>query len=550
MSKMIAGAPLLIAALLSGGCERSAPAATVSAPTTIDVTPEMLQAAPVADNWPSYNGDYTGQRFSQLADITAGNVHRLAAQWMFHSNASDRLEGTPVVINGIMLMTAANDAYALDARTGRVIWHYARPVTEGLIDDASAHHNRGVAVWKSRVYMETDNAHLLCLDARSGHLIWDVEYADTKTQNYGATSVPLVVKDLVLVGTSGGDDGVRGFLAAYDAQTGALRWKLWTIPAPGEPGSESWPGETYLRGGGTTWMPGTYDPALNTIYWGTGNAAPDFDGSGRPGDNLYTASVLAIDPDTGKMRWHFQFTPHDVYDYDGQETPVLIDTTWQGQPRKLLVQANRNGYLYVLDRTNGAFLTATPFLDTINWAKGIDPRGRPIYSGIMPTPAGAKICPGYAGGTNWYAPTYNPQLGQFFFLSFTGCNIYYSGQTPQTYKFGEAFYSTGTKRVPGETGRRILQSYDVNKGTFAWRYSQTPGNGSGGALATAGGLIFFGDDSDAFEAVEAATGKPLWHFNTGQPINASPMSYAYAGRQYVAIAAGSNVISFALPAGR
>jgi len=550
MSKMIAGAPLLIAALLSGGCERSAPAATVSAPTTIDVTPEMLQAAPVADNWPSYNGDYTGQRFSQLADITAGNVHRLAAQWMFHSNASDRLEGTPVVINGIMLMTAANDAYALDARTGRVIWHYARPVTEGLIDDASAHHNRGVAVWKSRVYMETDNAHLLCLDARSGHLIWDVEYADTKTQNYGATSVPLVVKDLVLVGTSGGDDGVRGFLAAYDAQTGALRWKLWTIPAPGEPGSESWPGETYLRGGGTTWMPGTYDPALNTIYWGTGNAAPDFDGSGRPGDNLYTASVLAIDPDTGKMRWHFQFTPHDVYDYDGQETPVLIDTTWQGQPRKLLVQANRNGYVYILDRTNGAFLTATPFLDTINWAKGIDPRGRPIYSGIMPTPAGAKICPGYAGGTNWYAPTYNPQLGQFFFLSFTGCNIYYSGQTPQTYKFGEAFYSTGTKRVPGETGRRILQSYDVNKGTFAWRYSQTPGNGSGGALATAGGLIFFGDDSDAFEAVEAATGKPLWHFNTGQPINASPMSYAYAGRQYVAIAAGSNVISFALPAGR
>jgi alcohol dehydrogenase (cytochrome c) len=533
------------AALLSHACARSAPAAT--GPTEIDVTPEMLQAAPVAENWPSYNGDYTGQRYSQLDQITTGNVDRLAAQWIFHTPASDRLEGTPVVINGVMFMTAANDAYALDAGTGRVIWHYTRPVTEGLIDDASAHHSRGVAIWKNRVYIETDNAHLLCLDARSGHLIWDVEYANTKTENYGATSAPLVVKDLVLVGTSGGDDGVRGFLAAFDAQSGALRWKLWTIPAPGEPGSESWPGETYLRGGGTTWMPGTFDPALNTIYWGTGNAAPDFDGSVRPGDNLYTACVLAIDPDTGKMRWHFQFTPHDVYDYDGQETPVLIDTNYQGQARKLLVQANRNGFLYILDRTNGAFLGATPFLDNINWAKGIDPHGRPIFSGILPTPAGAKICPGYAGGTNWYSPTYNPRLGQFFFLSFTGCNIYYSAPTPQTFTFGQAFYATGTKRVPGETGRRILQSYDLNKGSFAWRYPQTPGNGSGGALGTAGGLIFFGDDSNAFEAVEATSGKPLWHFNTGESINASPMTYAYAGRQYVAIAAGGSVITFALP---
>jgi alcohol dehydrogenase (cytochrome c) len=551
MRKMMrARAALLLllasAALLSEACARSAPAAP--APTVIDVTPEMLQAAPVADNWPSYNGDYTGQRHSQLAQITTANVDRLTAQWIFHTPASDRLEGTPVVINGVMLMTAANDAYALDARTGRTIWHYTRPVTEGLIDDASSHHNRGVAVWKNRVYMETDNAHLLCLDARSGHLIWDVEYANTKTENYGATSAPLVVKDLVLVGTSGGDDGVRGFLAAYDAQTGALRWKLWTIPGPGEAGSESWPGDTYLRGGGTTWMPGTYDPALNTLYWGTGNAAPDFDGSVRPGDDLYTACVLAIDPDTGTLRWHFQFTPHDVYDYDGQETPVLIDTTYQGQPRKLLVQANRNGFLYILDRTNGQFLGATPFLDNINWAKGIDPKGRPIPSGIVPTPAGAKICPGYAGGTNWYAPTYNPQLGQFFFLSFTGCNIYYSAPQPQPFVFGQTFYATGTKRVPGETGRRILQSYDVNKNTFSWRYPQMPGNGSGGALSTAGGLVFFGDDSNAFEAVEASSGKPLWHFNTGQSINASPMTYAYAGRQYVAIAAGGNVITFALPA--
>jgi alcohol dehydrogenase (cytochrome c) len=504
------------------------------------------QAPPPSNaDWPSYNGDLTGRRYSPLSQITTTNVHGLTPQWIFHASSSDRLEGTPIVIDGIMFMTAANDAWAIDARTGRTLWHYARPVTEGLIDDASAHHSRGAAVWQSRVYLETDNAHLVCLDLRSGHVIWDVEYADTKTQNYGATSVPLIVKNLVLVGTSGGDDAVRGFLAAFDANSGALRWKLWTIPGPGEPGSESWPGELYLRGGGTTWMPGTYDPELNTLYWGTGNAAPDFDGSVRPGDDLYTACLLAIDPDTGSLKWHFQFTPHDVYDYDAVETPVLIDETVQGQPRKLVVQANRNGFLYVLDRTNGAFLSATPFLDNINWARGIDPQGRPLLTGAVPTAEGTKICPGYSGGTNWYAPSYNPATKQFYFLSYTGCDVYYT--KPQTYEFGKTFYATGTKRVPGETDQRILLAYDLRTHTFTWRYPQARGHGAGGTMTTAGGLTFFGDDSESFEAVEASSGRPLWHFTTGQPINASPMTYALGGRQYVAIAAGADVISFALP---
>jgi alcohol dehydrogenase (cytochrome c) len=273
----------------------------------VDVLPEQLARELAGKNWLSYNGDYSGRRYSNLDQITASNVAQLRAQWVFHSHNSDNLEVTPVVVDGLMFVTSANDAFALDAQTGRLVWHYSRPITEGLIDDASQHHNRGVAVWHSRVYLETDNAHLLCLDARSGNLLWDTPYTDGN-KNYGATSAPLVVKDKVLVGTSGGDDGVRGFLAAIDAQTGKIAWRFWTIPAPGEPGSESWPGDMYLHGCGTTWMPGTYDPELNTLYWGTSNPCPDFDGDPRPGDDLYTDSVLALDPDTGKLKWYFQFT--------------------------------------------------------------------------------------------------------------------------------------------------------------------------------------------------------------------------------------------------
>src|ERR1700722_220705 len=325
----------------------------------IDVQAEDLLVQPPAANWITYHGDYSGRRYSGLAEITTGNVGSLRAEWVFHARNTGRLEVTPVVVNGMMFVTAANDAVALDAGTGRVVWHHARPISEGLIDDASGHINRGVGIWRNRVYMETDNAHLLCLDARSGNVIWDVAYADWN-KNYGATSAPLVVKDKVLVGTSGGDDGVRGFVAAYDALTGKLAWRFWTIPGPGEFGSKSWPGKAYLRGGGTTWMPGTYDPALNLIFWGTSNPAPDFNDDVRPGDDLYTDCMLALDPDTGKLKWYFQFTPHDLFDYDAVETPMLIDAAYRGEARKLLVEANRNGYLYVLDRTNGKFLSAAP----------------------------------------------------------------------------------------------------------------------------------------------------------------------------------------------
>ena len=534
---------LLLLHLKSGAQEPVPQKSSVS--LEVNVKGDELSAQPAAKNWLSYNGDYTGRRYSGLDQLTSKNVASLRAQWVFHAPNSDSLEVTPVVVDGMMFVTSANDAYALDAQTGREIWHHARPVTEGLIDDASQHHNRGVGVWGSKVFMETDNAHLLCLDARSGHLLWDVPYTDGN-RNYGATSAPLVVNGKIIVGTSGGDDGVRGFVSAYDADTGKLVWQFWTIPAPGEAGSESWPGDIYLHGGGTTWMPGTYDPELHTLYWGTSNPSPDFDGGPRPGDDLYTDCVLALDPDTGKLKWYFQFTPHDLFDYDATETPVLIDAIYQGQPRRLLVEANRNGFLYVLDRTDGKFLSAVPFVEKLNWAKKIDAQGRPVRTEVKPTANGTRVCPGFNGATNWYAPSYNPETRLFYFLASENCNIYFFHA--EKFTPGQAYYSTGVKQSPGDNSKKILLAYELGSDKPAWKYPQV-GNGhsSGGTMTTASGLLFFGDDGQSLEAVDARSGAALWHFNTGQNIHASPMSYAVNGNQYVAIAAGSNVFSFGLP---
>jgi alcohol dehydrogenase (cytochrome c) len=513
--------------------------------SALHVTAEDLLTTPVGENWPSYNGDYTGRRYSSLREIHRANVAQLRAAWVFHPGNTQRLEVTPVVIRGVMYVTSANDVFALDASTGRTLWHYSRPVSSGLLDDAAAHKSRGVAVWEQFVYSETDDAHLLCLDARSGSLLWDVEYAD-KVKQYGGTSAPLVVKDEVIVGTSGGDSGVRGFVAAYDAKKGTLKWRLWTIPGPGEFGSASWPGDLYLHGGATTWMPGTYDPELDTVYWTTSNAAPDFDGSSRPGDDLYTACVLAIDPNSGKLKWYFQFTPHDVYDYDANETPVLFDSEENGALRHLLLQADRNGFFYVLDRTDGKFLRATPFLEKLTWATGIDASGRPVLSGLIPTKEGTHICPGIVGATNWFSPSYNPNTGLFYVMALENCNLYFSN--PKPFTEGETFYGTGTKHPVGEDSKKVLLALSPSDGKKVWQYPQAGrGNSWGGTLTTAGGLVFFADDAESFEAVDAETGRPLWHFNTGQSFSASPMTYAVNGIQYVAIAAGSDVFSFALP---
>lgn len=564
-----------------------------------NVTPRDLLVEPVASDWPSYNGDYTGRRYSALKEIDTTNVSHLRLAWVFHPGNTDRLEATPVVVRGIMYLTAANDAFALDARTGRTLWHYARPVSSGLLDDAAAHKTRGVAVWENSVYMETDDAHLLCLDARSGGLRWDIQYAD-KQKHYGATSVPLVVKDQVIVGTSGGDSGVRGFVAAFEAATGKEKWRLWTIPAPGEFGSNSWPGDSWLHGGATTWMPGTYDPELDTLYWTTSNAAPDFAGDTRPGDNLYTASVLAIDPQTGKLKWYFQFTPHDLYDYDANETPVLVDLPANVGPaatavqpsaarfnydsaraertvdtdtlssraqrdersesravegpcvapfcrvRHLLLQANRNGFFYVLDRTNGRFLQATPFVEKLNWARAIDSNGRPILSGRIPAADGTQICPGIDGATNWFSPSYNPETNLFYFMALESCSVYFSQSKP--FKKGETYYGTGTKLAPDNHAQKILLALSVPDGKIVWRYPQVGhGDSWAGTLTTAGGLVFFGNDTGFLEAVDARTGRSLWHFNTSQIMRASPMTFSLDGAQYVVIAAASDLFVFSLP---
>jgi alcohol dehydrogenase (cytochrome c) len=536
---------LLFSLMVGAGLPAAAQARQSPARADTNVTAEDLLTLPVGANWTSYNGDYSGRRFSSLPEINAANVAQLRAAWAFHPGNSQRLEATPVVIRGMMYLTSANDVFALDARTGRVVWHHQRPESPGLLDDAAAHKNRGVAVWEHSVYLQTDDAHLLCLDARSGSLLWDVQYAD-KVKHYGATSAPLVVKGAVIVGTSGGDSGVRGFVAAYDAVTGKLNWRLWTIPAPGEPGSSSWPGDSYLHGGGTTWMPGTYDPELDTLYWTTSNAAPDFVGDSRPGDDLYTSCVLAIDPSTGKLKWHFQFTPHDLYDYDANETPVLVDVAESGTVRHLLVQANRNGFFYVLDRTNGKFVRATPFVEKLNWAKGVDPSGRPLLSGRIPTREGTLICPGINGATNWLSPSYNPNTGLFYVMALENCNVFFA--SPRQFVQGETYYNTGTKLPPDEHSQKILLGLSLADGKTAWRYPQVgEGDSWGGTLTTAGGLVFFADDAGSLEAVEAATGRALWHFSTGQRISASPMTYAVDGVQYVAVCAGSDVLSFALP---
>jgi alcohol dehydrogenase (cytochrome c) len=354
-----------------------------------------------------------------------------------------------------------------------------------------------------------------------------------------------VVKNKVIVGTSGGDDGVRGFVAAYDVETGKEAWRFWTIPGPGEFGSSSWPGESYKLGGGTTWMPGTFDPELNTIFWGTSNPAPDFDGGPRPGDDLYTDCLLALDPDNGKLKWYFQFTPHDLFDYDAVETPVLVDTTFRGQPRNLVIEANRNGFLYVLDRTNGAFLQATRFAEKLNWATGIDEKGRPIRTEVKPTEGGTRVCPGMVGATNWYSPAFNPDTSTLYFMALESCDMYLL--KPREFRPGQTYYSTGVRHSEGDFNQKILLAYALESDKPSWRYVQAgEGHSAGGVLTTASGLVFFGDDAHSFEAVDAQ-GKPLWHFNTGQTIVASPMSYAVNAKQYVAIAAGSDVFSFTLP---
>ena len=499
-------------------------------------------AKPRAGEWPSYNGTLDGNRYSPLAQIDKGNVGGLAPRWMFPiAGAPGALQTTPVVVDGVMFVTSVNEAYALDARNGREIWHYKRARTKGLAGDAASGINRGVAVLGDRVFMATDDAHLIALHRATGQLIWDIEMADYR-ENYGATGAPLVVGDLVVAGISGGDEGVRGFLDAYRASTGERVWRFWTIPARGEKGAETWVGRALEHGCGTTWLTGTYDAASGTLYWPTGNPCPDYNGDERKGDNLYTDSVVALDAKTGRLRWHYQFTPHDLHDWDATEPPVLVD--FEG--RKLLVQGNRNGFFYTLDRETGKVLRAEPFVKKLTWASGIGADGRPVLlPGNAPTEEGQRTCPSVAGAANWTSTAYAPGTGLYYFFAQESCNIY--SKNGEWWKAGESCYGGGTRRSPGDGRAKFLKAIDLRTGKAAWEIPNIGGGILGsGLMATGGGLLFYGDGRGAFVAADSSTGKLLWHFNTGQAWKGGPMTYSVDGKQYVAIAAGTTVVSFGL----
>jgi alcohol dehydrogenase (cytochrome c) len=499
---------------------------------------DLLKADP--KDWLHYNGQYHSQRHTALTQIDTQTVKRLVPKWVYHVPEARRLESVPIVVNGVLYVSQPNEVHALDARTGRLIWDYRRQpaVQKGP--------NRGVAEYGNRVYMGTPDAHLVALDARNGSLLWQSKIAES-SDGYWSPAAPMVIKDKVIAGIAPGDHGLNGFLDAYDANTGERLWRWNAIPGPGEPGNETWAGDSWKHGGGNTWLTGSYDPELNLLYWGIGNPAPDFDGDMRKGDNLYTESMVALDANTGKLRWYFQFTPWDVHDWDAVEVPVLVDAPYKGQRRKLLVQGNRNGFYYVLDRVTGEFLHGTPFIKNLNWATGLTAKGRPIRNEkVLPSFQGTKTCPATSGATNWMSPAYNPATGWFYMVAQEGCGI--NTKSRDTFRpGGNPYMGTGYIESPEEPWQMYVRALELTTGKIMWEYKQVNSRRYGaGVLSTAGGVLFVGDDQGFLTSLDARTGKDLWHFNTGQQISAQPIAYMVDGKQYVAIGAGSNVLAFGL----
>ena len=496
-------------------------------------------------DWPSMHGQFSGNRYAALKQIDPANVGRMGVKWVFAVPNSGRLQGTPQVHEGVMYVTNTNTVIALDAGSGARLWEYSRPATTGLIGNArSPGNNRSVSVAGDKVFMQTDHAHLVALNRHTGQVLWDTEMADYKA-NYNATGSLLAVENLVVAGTAGGEEGVRGFLAAYDQQTGKEVWRFWTIPARGEKGSETWDGPDIDHGGGPTWLTGSYDPATKTVYWPTGNAGPDFNGDNRKGDNLYTCSILALDAATGKLKWHFQPTPHDEWDWDAVAPLVLVDAAWRGQPRQLLLQANRNGFLYVLDRIDGKMLMATPMVKKLTWAKEIAPDGRPVMNpNQVPTPEGALICPAVEGAANFFSTSYNPATQLFYVNTLERCAVY-TKRSGAAWQAGRGYQGGGGRRDPNDKPQKILRAFNIETGQAAW---EIPQDGAGetwtGTLSTAGGLVFFGDDGGALAAADASTGQRLWSYPFTESLHTSPMTYLFDNKQYVAMIVGSVVYAF------
>ena len=510
-----------------------------------NVTFERLKnAAKEPGNWLTYWGDLQGRHFSNLASITPANVSSLTSKWSYQF-AGTGVQTTPLVVDGLMFVTGPlNNAAALDARTGRPVWKYTRALPE-VHSHCTVMTNRGFAVLGDRLYMATLDAHLVALDAKSGNVIFDVEVDDYRKGFY-ITHAPLAIGGKIIVGVTAGECALTGFVDAFDAATGRKLWRTWTIAQEGDPARKaSWSGNSAEFGGGPTWMTGTYDAESDTLYWTTGNPSPDYDGSVREGDNLYTCSVLALDPETGRMRWYFQFTPHDVHDWDANEAPVLIDAVFRGRPRKLIIQANRNAFFYVLDRTTGEFLLGKPFAKQ-TWAKGLDDKGRPIVlPNTTPTPEGNYVCPDAAGGTNWAAPSYDPLTKLFYVAVREACAVYTSATKPP--RPGEPYVGTGQQEDPKVGGPGAIRAIDPMTGDIRWSFPLHAGSWSAGVLATAGGVVFGSSKDGNLVALGASTGKLLWSYQTGAEIMSSPISYRVDGKQYIAIAANSVLMTFGLP---
>ncbi len=516
-----------------------------SAPGDIDFE-RILHPRP--GDWATYNGTLNANRYSDLAQINTTNVNQLKLRWVFtvplwknlvpdspyyeQNYETFGLETTPLVADGIMYITGPGSVFALDALSGRLIWQYSRHRTPSVVGDASLGTNRGAAILGDKVFFVTDNAHLIALNRTTGKLVWEAVMPE-EAQHYGGTVAPLVVKDMVVAGVAGGDWGIRGFVAAFKAETGERVWRTYTIPAKGEPGIETWGPQEPKLGGGGTWLTGSYDPETDTLYWPTGNPWPDSDDRDRPGDNLYTDSILALDPATGKMKWYYQFTPHDVKDQDANQPPVLIDAHYQGQDRKLMLFGGRNGFFYVLDRTNGKVLLAKPLVKWLTWASGIGADGRPQL-----LKEGNVSCPDIA--TNWNATAFSPKTRLYYVMVRERCVV------------NLASLRRGEEPPHVEPEKKYLRALDIETGRIVWEMPQAgPAREKreAGVLATAGGLIFYGDPPGDFVALDERNGKPLWHFPAGAENKTSPMTYTVGNKQFVAIAIGPNVLCFALPSG-
>lgn len=494
-------------------------------------------ALALAQDWTSYGKNELGWRYSELDQINTRTVARLTPQWMHQTNVPGKNETTPLVFDGMMYVTGpSNNAWALDALTGRPIWSYKKAPPPN-VNLCCGQVNRGFARRGNTLYKVDLQGTLVALDAKSGVVLWESTLEDYK-KGYSATSAPLVVKNLVVTGMAGAEYGTRGFIDAYDADTGKRVWRAYTVAE----GGPSWSADSWKRGGGSTWITGTYDPSLNLIYWGTGNPGPDMDGEVRRGDNLYTCSLVAIDADTGKIKWHFQFTPHDLHDWDAIGDPVLTDLVIDGRAVKAVIQANRNGFFYALDRTNGKVLLSKAYT-RVTWADGIGADGRPVpIAGQDPTEEGTRTCPGMGGGHNWQATAYSPLTGLYYFTSTERCMLFY--KTKQQFVEGQWYQASTVGR--DEPGNGRIDAIDPKTGKLAW-YFETVSGPTGGVLATAGGLVIVGDAEGYLIALDARTGKAVWRFQTGGTIIAPPISYALNGRQYIAVAAGQTMITFALP---